>query len=250
MEQMNIQKPPDVGMEFALSADRVTAPPVFELLTAERLDEVKQIGKKVFPASDIEYFNRSFDNAVLPKDQIDNIYNDLGVLEAHVMVVDGRIAGVIGLKTYKDEPDEVWISWIFRNPDYHGGQVGKGLMDFVQQCCRDSECGVLRLLTSDDPDYEAAHKLYDEYGFIREEVVYLPPCNDGTNFVVYSLALDGRKMPPFECKKKHLADEQPFKDYLPQETLMQFGLTQSSDAPVKPNKHCNHPNRGTEPKAA
>ena len=84
---------------------------------------------------------------------------------------------VLGLATlygYRAQPDELWLAWFGLVPAARGQRGGAKLLDWLIAHARAEGRRTLRLWTTDEPEYDAALRLYASRGFTAEDHPALP----------------------------------------------------------------------------
>jgi N-acetylglutamate synthase-like GNAT family acetyltransferase len=106
-----------------------------------------------------------------------------------------QVAGLAGLYNYSAQPDETWLAWYGLHNTARGRGKGAELLDWVIAEARAEQKQVLRLWTTDEPEYAKAIALYQARGFRSEPWPALP--GESWHTLVFSLGLAGREPLPW-----------------------------------------------------
>lgn len=113
----------------------------------------------------------------------------------------GQVAGLAGLYNYTAQPDETWLAWYGLHSTARGRGKGAELLDWVISEALAERKQVLRLWTTDEPEYAKAIALYRARGFRSELWPALPGENWHT--LVLSLGLAGQEPLPWSKCPAH-----------------------------------------------
>lgn len=81
-----------------------------------------------------------------------------------------KVYGTVGLYTYRDEHEAIWLDWFALDPAVRGYHLGRKLLMHAIQQAKASGAKFLRLLTGTDPDEATAQHLYDSVGLLVYKV--------------------------------------------------------------------------------
>ncbi len=107
----------------------------------------------------------------------------------------GGVCGMATLYAYERQREETWLAWFGLKSSVRGRGAGSAFLDWVISVARGEGRRVLRLWTTDEPEYAAAVRLYMRRGFVPELCDPLP--GESWKTLVFSLGLDGREAMPW-----------------------------------------------------
>lgn len=171
------------------------APMNFQPLAAQSLADTQQVAAELFPWE--HEHHAALPAAVAPALHagffVARRLESVRCWTAHVG--KGPVCGLATLYGYKAQPDELWLAWFGLRPCARGLGGGARFLDFVIATMRSEGRHVLRLWTTDEPEYARATQLYSTRGFVSEEHSALP--GEDWKTLVFSLGLDGHNPIPW-----------------------------------------------------
>jgi GNAT superfamily N-acetyltransferase len=161
---------------------------IFVPLTADHLIEASRVAAVLFPW-ETEH-QEALATALAPEAQRTFLNgHGLASVRCGVALKENLVAGLACFYVYEERPEEVWLAWFGLRPEMRGQGKGREFLDWFIDTARREGRKVLRLWTTDEPEYAAARRMYDRRGFICETWPALPG-EDWTTYVL-SLGLDG-----------------------------------------------------------
>ncbi len=164
-------------------------------LSKRKLESTLRMLHKVYPVvQDKESFDRALP-ATLDPGKYKRAFEEWGVDQGRYWVASKktRVAGIVGLYSYKNDKDATWVGWFGVSPKYRGQEIGKRLLDFAVKKAEKGDRRYLRLWTSTDPNEQLAHSMYEKRGFVKTDEGPL----EGSQFkkIIYELDLNKTKKP-------------------------------------------------------
>jgi len=176
-----------------------------EPLTCENFDETINVAFRVFPYDSPEELQFHFLLPLVPRNEWcyletykDNQkwVDELSGVSCYSLryIKENKIAGVTGLYSYIDRPQEAWLGWFGIDPGFRRKGLGKRMLRWTIDEARNHGFKTLRIWTTNSPDTDAARMLYKKNKF-RSKL--LPVKIEDYSPVIYSLSLNGGKPLPF-----------------------------------------------------
>ncbi|MFT3783055.1 MAG: GNAT family N-acetyltransferase [Nibricoccus sp.] len=162
-------------------------------LMPDTLVETQQLAAELFPWE--HEHQVALAAAVAPASHADFYrHHHLSSLQIWTTLKAGRVVGLASLYNYVGQPEETWLAWYGLHPSARGKGEGLALLDSVIEQAKTEHKHVLRLWTTDEPEYQKAISLYTSHGFHREPWPALP--GETWHTQVFSLGLDGHAAAP------------------------------------------------------
>lgn len=155
----------------------------FEEVTKENLEIAVSVQNEIFPLEDgRDNYIEGIENNSYRKEMVNFI----------VYTLDKPI-GVVGLYSYKEYPNDAWLSWFGVLEKYQNKGFGSLIFDFFEELARDKGYNAIRVYTSEE--FDRAMRLYKDKGMINERYSNKLECdaiNEET--VIFSKSLTSKKI--------------------------------------------------------
>lgn len=171
----------------------------YEKVTSKNINIAIKVQNRIFPLEDgLDDLNESINRS--------NKYFD--VIEYYLIKNDEYYVGITGIYSHKEYPEDAWVGWFGILPMFRRCHYGEDALKFTRDKAKKLGFKTLRLYTDDKYNF-ASVKLFEKFGMTSE--IY--EAEEGKyykvgNMLIYSLALDGKEVKPWNNKNIFLEEHE------------------------------------------
>ena len=127
--------------------------------------------------------------------------------EYYLILEDGAPAGIIGLYTYKEDPDSAWLGWFGIREQFRRRHLGSMALKRFEERAAEKQFRFARLYT-DAVNNDAAIAFYKANGYTCEpyENADDPACME-YKMLIFSKLLKGDELVPWNSRSIHLTEQ-------------------------------------------